>query len=415
MRIPLIGSAERLRTDPGRADPASDEVAQSAILIRSPWLAILGSLALVAFLRWAHEVLVPIALSVLLSYALTPAVDGLRRFARLPNPIGAAFILVALLASGCFAVVALQPQALAIVDLLPQASRKVAEALGPDSTSRPTPVQTIQLAATEIEKAAIPVPPSSPGDKSTRTSVAPTSTAPPPAPRFNVRDYLWSGTMGAVTAAGQLVLVIALVYFLLIAGDSFRRTLLQISEGTLSSKKITLQMLDEIHRQIQRYLLVQLATSALLGVLCGVLFAVVGLDNPATWGVVGAILHLIPYVGPLIFVGLIALVSFVQFDAIHLVLVLIGGVLVTVGVIGLLIVPWLTHRTGTLNAVAVFVALLVWGWLWGIWGLLLGVPLTMAVKALCDRIDNLRPLGAFLGHSQSGRLVRGAETADTSI
>ena len=212
------------------------------------------------------------------------------------------------------------------------------------------------------------------------------------------------GTASAVAGIGQFVVVVALVYFLLIAGDSFRRTLMRISGDTLSKKKITLQILEEINSQIQRYLLVQLATSALLGVVAWLVFAWIGLDNALFWGCVGGVLHLIPYAGPTAFVVLVGLVAYAQFDTLatgrtchrqHASLL--------IGVIGLLLVPWLTQRVGRLNAVTVFVALLVWGWLWGIWGLLLGIPIVMAINAVCERIEDLQPISEFLGYAPKKR------------
>lgn len=77
---------------------------------------------------------------------------------------------------------------------------------------------------------------------------------------------------------------------------------------------------------------------------------------------------------------------------------IVGSLLASISVIALLLVPWLTQKVGSLNAVTVFVALLVWGWLWGIWGLLLGVPIVMAIKAVCERVDDLQPISEFLGH-----------------
>jgi predicted PurR-regulated permease PerM len=189
------------------------------------------------------------------------------------------------------------------------------------------------------------------------------------------------------------------VYFLLIAGDSFRRTLMRISGDTLSKKKITLQILEEINSQIQRYLLVQLATSALLGVVTWLTVAWIGLDNALFWGCVAGVLHLIPYAGPTAFVVLVSLVAYAQFDSLQPVALVIGSVLAIVGVIGLLLVPWLTQRVGRLNAVTVFIALLVWGWLWGIWGLLLGIPIVMAINAVCERIEELQPISEFLGYA----------------
>jgi predicted PurR-regulated permease PerM len=188
------------------------------------------------------------------------------------------------------------------------------------------------------------------------------------------------GTASLIAGIGQFVVVIALVYFLLVAGDSFRRTLIRISGDSLSKKKITVQILDEIDSQIQRYLLVQVLSSVLLALVTWIVFAWVGLDNALFWACFGGVLHLIPYVGPTAFVVITALVAYVQFDTLQPVVVLVGITLALVGVIGLLLVPWLTQRVGRINAVIVFVALLFWGWLWGVWGLLLGVPIVMASR-----------------------------------
>jgi predicted PurR-regulated permease PerM len=254
----------------------------------------------------------------------------------------------------------------------------------------------MQRAASEIEKAA-------------HAAATPSNAAPPPprssarspsdAPAFNVWDYMVMGTASAVAGIGQLVVVVALVYFLLIAGDSFRRSLMRISGDTLSKKKITLQILEEINSQIQRYLLVQLATSALLGAVVWLAFVWVGLENALFWACVGGVLHLIPYAGPTAFVSLVGLVAYAQFDSLQPVVLVLGSVLAIVAVIGLLLVPWLTQRVGGLNAVTVFVALLVWGWLWGIWGLLLGIPIVMAINAVCERVEDLQPISEFLGYA----------------
>jgi len=239
-------------------------------------LAILTVLAIVVFARWAHEILVPITLAVLLSYALTPVVTWLESHLKLHKAIGAAITLVSILGALGAGLNALQPQALAVVDLVPRATQKVADIWKGTSRGGHGAVATIERAATEFEKAA-------------NAGAAQPVTVPkaaPPSDAFKLRDYFWTGTMGLATGIGQLVTVVALVYFLLIAGDSFRRTLMRISEATLSSKKITVQMLDDINTQIQRYLLVQIATSALLGMVMWGLLAWTGLENAATWGVV---------------------------------------------------------------------------------------------------------------------------------
>lgn len=358
--------------------------------VRSTSLAVLALIGAIVFLHWAQAVLIPITFAVLLSYALTPVVDWLRRRARLHKAIGAALTLALLLGGLAFGLRSLRPEMVDIIDLVPRATQKLTVALRGNPRTEPGAVAKIQKAATELEKAA-----------NTAAAAPPASKQGPEAPAFRIRDYIVMGTVGIVAGIGQLVVVVALVYFLLIAGDTFRRTLVRISGDTLSKKKITVQILDEIDSQIQRYLLVQIATSALVGVIAWLVFAWIGVDNALTWGCVGGVLHLIPYVGPTAFIALIALVAYVQFDTLQPVLIVVGTMLVNVGVIGLLLVPWLTEKVGSLNAVTVFVALLVWGWLWGVWGLLLGVPIMVAIKAVCERIEDLRPIAAFLGRDRA--------------
>lgn len=380
---------------PGDEGPPAEPLPLNSGLpidVRSTSLALLALIALIVFLRWAREVLIPITFAVLLSYALTPVVDWLKRNAKLHKAVGAALTLTLILGGLGFGLSSLQPEALDILDIVPRATQKFSIALRGDPRIPAGAVAKIQKAASEIEKAANSAP-----SPASATAVAPTKPAPE-APGFRLRDYILTGTVGVVAGLGQLVVVVALVYFLLIAGDTFRRTLVRISGDTLSKKKTTVHILDEIDSQIQRYLLVQIGTSALLGVVAWLVFAWIGLDNAVTWGCIGGVLHLIPYAGPAVFVALVALVAYVQFDTLQPVAVIVGSMLASLGVIALLIVPWLTQKVGSLNAVTVFVSLLVWGWLWGIWGLLLGVPIVMAIMAVCERVDKLEPISAFLGH-----------------
>jgi predicted PurR-regulated permease PerM len=359
--------------------------------VRSTSLALLTFMASIAFLQWAQAVWIPITFAVLLSYALTPVVKWLKRIAKLPMAIGAALTLSVMVGALGVGLNSLQPEALNILDLVPRATHKFNVALRGNPTSPPGAVSKIEKAASEIEKAANSA--ASPGSPAVVTG---TRAAPEVNP-FKIRDYVLKGTAGLAAGIGQFVMVLALTYFLLVAGDTFRRTLVRISGDTLSKKKITVQILDEIDRQIQRYLIVQIATSALLGVIAWPVFALIGLEHAATWACLGAVLHLIPYAGPTAFVAVVALVSYVQFETLEPVVVIVGSMLASIGVIAMLVVPWLTQKIGSLNAVTVFVALLVWGWLWGIWGLLLGVPIVMAVKAACERIEDLQAISAFLG------------------
>jgi predicted PurR-regulated permease PerM len=359
-----------------------------AVWIRNKALAALTFMAAVVFLQWAQEVFIPITLAVLLSYALTPIVEWLHKRLRVHKAIGAGALLLGIMGACVFGIGALQPQALNLVEIIPRAAEKLTAEFRPTARARNGALAKIEKAANEIDRVA-------------NAAGAPAAASPPPpdAPPFRIRDYILVGTVGLVSGLAELVVVVALVFFLLLAGDTFRRTLLNTSDDPLARKKQTLEMLDEIDRQIQRYLLVQIGSSALLGIVAWVLFATIGLDNALAWACIGGVLHLIPYAGPVGFVAIMALITYVQFDSLQPILETVGVLTVVIGVIGLFIVPWLTDKTGSVNAVTVFVALLVWGWLWGVWGLLLGVPIVMAIKTVCDNVVEWRPFAAFLGHA----------------
>ena len=384
--------------------------------VRSHATFVLAVIAVVFFLQWAQAVLIPITLSVFLSYALTPIVNWLQKKAKLPKAVGAAATLAVILGAVGWGLNSLQPEALDVLDIVPRAAQKFSIAIRGNPSEPAGAVEKMKKAATEIEKAANTATTTT-TTLTTTTTTRTAATPPRPAPdtsTFKVRDYVLMGTASFIAGVGQLVVVIALVYFLLVAGDSFRRTLIRISGDSLTKKKITVQILDEIDHQVQRYLLVQIVGSALLVPLAWMAFAWIGLDNAVFWACVGGVFHLIPYVGPTAFVVITALVAYVQFDTLEPVVMIVGVTLALVGVIGFLFVPWLTQRMGRINAVIVFVALLFWGWLWGVWGLLLGVPIVMAIKAVCERVEDLRPISEFLGYEGSKPLSTTQEGVEVS-
>ena len=253
-------------------------------------------------------------------------------------------------------------------------------------------LQKLNRAAAEIERAAVVA------NAPTATPARPVTRAPsvPAEPPINVRDYIMMGTANAFAAVGQLVVVLSLAYFLMISGDTFRFALMNACGNNLARRKTALRIMAQMRRQIQRYLAIQLATSALLGGVVGAIFAGLGLESAFFWGCCGALLHLIPYVGPAVFVGIVSLVAYVQFQTWVPVAAVIASILLSTTVIGMLLVPWLTQRVGRLNAVTVFVTLLFWGWLWGTWGLLLGIPIVMALSVICEQVPRLQPISHFL-------------------
>jgi len=142
---------------------------------------------------------------------------------------------------------------------------------------------------------------------------------------------------------------------------------------------------------------VQLGTSLLVGVATWLAFWWIDLDHALVWGIAAGVLNLIPYVGALVLTGAASLHALLQFDSLDKA-ILVGAVSMGIHVLsGYVLTPWLTSRASRMSPVVVFVGVLAWGWLWGMWGLLLGIPILMVVKAVCDRVEDLKPIGEFLG------------------
>ena len=356
--------------------------------VRNLSLALLALFAGLALLHWASAVFIPIMLSLLLTTALRPAVEGLRRW-HIPRWLGAGVLLIAIVSGMATAAWSLSDGASQLVNSLPVAAKKVRDSLR-QGANKAGALDTVQKAATQIEQAAT----ESAGAAPARRGVQRVVVERPP---FNIRDYLWSGTVGLMSALGQLTVVVFLTFFALASGNLFRIKLLRIAGSSLERRKITVNVLEDISQQIQRYLLVQVFTSVLVGVATGLAYWALGLENPAVWGVVAGVLNLAPYIGSAVVTGTSALVAFLQFGSLDMALVIGGASLVIHTLVGNLLTPWLTSRTSSMSPVAVFVSVLAWGWLWGLWGLLLGIPVMMAVKAVCDRVEDLKAVGEMLG------------------
>lgn len=357
--------------------------------VRSASLVVLAVLAGVFALRWASAVFIPLMVSLLLSYALSPLVDRLEHW-KVPRWIGATVILLGLTGGLGWTGYSLSGSASELLDSLPVAAQKLRQATRSNKSATATPLDSVQQAAAQLERAA--------EENSARVAARKgVARVVIERPAFNVREYLWSGTVGLLAAAGQFTLVIFLTFFALCSGNTFRRKLIKITGPSLEKKKITVHVLDDITRNIERYLLVQILTSVLVGVATGLAFWGLGLENAAVWGIVAAVTNLIPYIGSVIVMAAAGLVAFLQFNTLEMGLLVAGTSLLIHTLVGNLLLPWLTSRTSRMNPVAVFVGVIFWGWLWGVWGLLLGIPITMVVKSICDRVEDLQPIGELLG------------------
>jgi predicted PurR-regulated permease PerM len=357
--------------------------------VRNMALAIIAVLAVLFVLRWASAVFVPLLLSVMFTYALAPLVDRLERW-RIPRVLGAGVLMCAILGGMGGTAYALADDASNLVQTLPEAAQKLRQSLRKQPRQPESALDKVQRAAAQLEQAAAENSSSAPLPTRgvTRVQIE--------RPHFNIKDYFWTGTMGLVGALGQAAVVCFLTFFLLVSGSTFRRKLVKIIGNRFHEKRLTVQALDEISRQMQMYLLVQVFTSVLVGVTTGLAFLWMGVEHAAVWGVVAGLLNFIPYLGTILMMAVSMPFAFLQFGEVDMALLVGFASLAIHTVQGQLLTPWLTSRASRMNPVAVFIGVLAFGWLWGVWGLLLGVPVLMAVKAVCDRVDDLKAIGELL-------------------
>ena len=200
---------------------------------------------------------------------------------------------------------------------------------------------------------------------------------------------------GAGEPCDYLTLVCFLAYFLLVADDLFKRKLVRHASATLAGKKITVNVLDAISRQIEKFILVQIFTSAVVGVVTALALWMLGLNNAAVWGISAGVLNSVPYFGPFIVTCGIGVIAFMQFGTIASVASIAGIALLITTLEGWFLTPLLLGRAAQMNRVAIFAGLLFWTWMWGAWGTLLAVPMMMVAKAICGPRESLRAGGGL--------------------
>jgi predicted PurR-regulated permease PerM len=356
--------------------------------IRSAALTVVAFGAGMAVLWWAQEVFIPIVLSILISYALEPLVLGLMR-ARIPRAAASGLVVGALTCGIGYTAWTLSDDAAAVVSQLPEAAQKLRRTILRERGG--------SGAITELTKAA---------DELQKTAEAAAGNTPAPRgvqrvqveePAFDARQYLYWGSAGVIAFAGQAVLVTFFVFFLLATGDLFKRKMVRLAGPSLEKKKITVQILDEINTQIERFLLVRVVTSVAVAAATWIAFRAVGLQQAGVWAITAGVFNSIPYFGPVIVAAGTAIVAFLQFGTIGMAVWVSGISLVITSLEGWLLTPWLTSRAARTNEVAVFVGLIFWSFVWGLWGTLLAVPMLVVVKAFCDRVEDLKPVGELLG------------------
>jgi predicted PurR-regulated permease PerM len=390
-------SDKQASVEPAVETPAVDKFALASRRpdARTAALCVIAVILVLFALRTAAAFFIPLLLSLFLNYALAPAVTKMARFG-IPRYVGAALvvgILVALLAGAFYRV---SNDVTTVLEQMPSAVQRLRLALTETQREHTGALEHVQRAATEIEKLADAA---APATTATPAAVAPRTTAPAPAPEkmIDVRSALLVGTGNVTIALGQLMSALFLTFFLLAAGDMFRRKIISAVGPSLALRKTTLRILDDIDRLNQHYFAVVLVVNIAIGIVTGLALFAIGLEHPVVWGTAAAILHTIPYLGSAVIACAAALMAYGQFGTVQAALLAGSVPILAAAVLGMVMQTWLMGRAARMNAPAVFISLLFWGMVWGGWGLLLAVPVMVAIKTVCDNFVRLKPIGALLG------------------
>lgn len=367
----------------------SPDAATDPIPTRNVAMSVVAALALVVMLRYGRQLFVPLALAMLVAFALNPFVNLLERV-RVHRMIGSAFVVlvaVALLASGSYA---LRDQAEDVIGGLPDAIANIRTQIHDWQAKKDSPgaLGKLKEAAKEIERTTAEA-----SDQPLSRGVTKVQIAENP---FRLADYLWSGSMGLAGFVSDAVMVTFLVFFLLFSGDLFKRKLVRIIGSRLSDKRVTVEALNEISHQIERFLLIQIMTSIGVAVCMSIALWSFGIRQPGFWGVVAGVVSSIPFMGPLFMTLAVALIAFLQF---HNLAVGAEAALIPLAIFsleGLLVKPAVMGKAGHINGAAMFIGLLFWSWTWGLIGMLVAVPLMMVLKSVSMRVESLRAVGELL-------------------
>ena len=353
-------------------------------------LGVLAALALIFALSWAERFLVPLLLGIVIAYTLNPLVVWLEAI-KIPRVVGTVVVMATVIGALVLGTYSLRGEMQTIIEQLPQAAGKVSTAIGRARIGQLGNMQTIQNAATEVQEATTRATGGSPASRQPATHVVVDQ------PTFKLGNFLWEGSMGALGAMGQASIVVFLVFFLLLGGDQFKRKLVQLTGPSLSKKKITVHILDDINGSIQKYMLMLLATNLLVALLTWIAFRWIGLENAGAWAVAAGLLHIVPYLGPGVTAAATGMAAFMQFESFAMTLLVGGASLAIATLVGTFVTTWMIGRIANMNSAAVFISLLFWGWLWGVWGMLLSIPIIVIVKVVSQHVEQLHPMAELLG------------------
>jgi predicted PurR-regulated permease PerM len=350
--------------------------------IRSSALVGLFVLALLYTAYFARDILIPMALAFLFSLILIPLVAGLARL-RIPRPTGAAIVLALLLAGFGFGVYGLSGPSLHWFKQAPHAVRKL-ERMIHTSNGPLKAVKKTENSVKQAEGNKAPAKPAKPATPATPVKVV--------KKQATLMDRLGGVAPAILTGVG---IAIVLLYFLLAASDSFLRSLAH-AIPRWPDKRHAIEIAHNIQHHIARYLFTITLINLGVGLVDGFALWLIGMPNPILWGAMIAIFNFVPYLGALTAIVVLFLIALITFSHIGVVLAVPATVLFVAIMEGQFITPHIVGRRLSLSPVAVFIMIVVWGWLWGVVGAIIAVPFLACFKLLCEEIESLNPISDFL-------------------
>ena len=381
MRLPTneVHTQTQVLDDPRESEKVTSdarlriaEILQRPFDVRSIALTGLFILAVFYTIYFMRSILLPIVLALLLSFLFRPIVRGLAKL-KIPLSVSAAFILIGLLALVGYGISALATPAVGWLQKAPTGLMELEHKLLPVKES----VAQVTQATGEIEKLAAPEPQTAPKVEVKRHPIVET---------FFVR------TPEFIASA---VLFTILLYFLLVYDQVFIAKLVKLLP-TLSDKKTAVGIAHDIESHVSRYLLTITAINICLGFAVGTAVGLLGLPNPVMWGVMVALLNFVPYLGALTGIICMTIGAVLSFDSLGYALIFPAVYLAFGTLEGSFITPWVMGRSLTLNPVIILLSLTFWGWMWGIVGIILAVPILAAFKIFCAHTKPMEPLAEFL-------------------
>jgi predicted PurR-regulated permease PerM len=233
-----------------------------------------------------------------------------------------------------------------------------------------------------------------------------TSTAPGQAPsqQQGSPGGMGQGVVGVVqrgvgsvfALAGHITVIVFLVFFLLLSGEHVRARIIEVAGPDDDRRRTAARIIDDINAQVQRFLVVRLVTAAIVGGLTWAVLAWMGVQHAAVWGILAGVFNSIPYFGPIIVTGGLLIVGVVQGDGLAQALQMAGAALLITSLEGWLLTPPLMGKAERMSALAVFLGLLLWTWIWGAWGTILAVPMLVIIKSVADHVPRLKAISRLM-------------------